>query len=86
MSLFSDMCHVNTTCHIQLQLFSVALFQSHGPLVVLMLILCILHSCTLHYSLAVNDIFMQFKRTCVSSKMVLASKLVLFSILVLTYL
>ena len=40
----------------------VAWFQSYDPLIVFMLILCNLQSCTLHNSFTVYDIFMQFYR------------------------
>ena len=55
--------------HVQLQLLSVSLFRLYRPLLMFRLILCILHSCTLHNSLNVYNIFMQFYWNIVYVKM-----------------
>ena len=48
--------------HVELWLLSVSKCQSYGHLIVFMLILCNLHSCTLNISLTVYDILMQLYR------------------------
>ena len=51
---------VKTKCCIQLWLLLIFSFQSYGPLIVFILILCNFHSCPPHSSVSVWDIFMKF--------------------------
>ena len=60
MKLYRNVYQVKTMCHIQLWLLSVLLFQSYGPLIVFMLILCNFHSCTHITLVTVWDVLMKY--------------------------
>ena len=64
-------------CGVQLQLLFLSLFQSYDPLIVFQcLFLCNLQSCTLHNTLTVHDIFMQFYKNVYGRDDVLRAKMI----------